>query len=154
MLRIQSLWILSNHVLCDTKMALSIFSQKNIIYLVLDWCLSETKDIVFESLFLISGLMRFKNMEICKGILNEGFLEIFKQFFQLERNEKELMVVLEIFESLMQTMESDFDFKTELMEQMFNIGIIDLLDNLQTHRSNNVFVKVQSIIVKYLETDQ
>lgn len=74
----------------------------------MDWSLSESEDIVFESLFLISGLVKFKNMEIVRGLLGDGLLEIFKQFFQLERNEKEIMIVLEIFDSVMITFEADY----------------------------------------------
>ncbi len=74
----------------------------------MDWSLSESEDIVFESLFLISGLVKFKNMEIVRGLLGDGLLEIFKQFFQLERNEKEIMIVLEIFDSIMITFEADY----------------------------------------------
>ena len=70
--------------------------------------MSESEDIVFESLFLISGLVKFKNMEIVRGLLGDGLLEIFKQFFQLERNEKEIMIVLEIFDSVMITFEADY----------------------------------------------
>lgn len=70
--------------------------------------MSESEDIVFESLFLISGLVKFKNMEIVRGLLGDGLLEIFKQFFQLERNEKEIMIVLEIFDSIMITFEADY----------------------------------------------
>lgn len=96
--------------------------------MILDWSLSESEDIVFESLFLISGLVKFRSLNISSGLLDEGLFEIFKQFFRLEKNEKELIILLEIIDSIMIAMETDYVQKEKFIERLFDEGIIDLLD--------------------------
>jgi hypothetical protein len=87
--------------------------------------------------------------------MSRGLIDLFNNYLTKEQDSKMLNVILEalfvIAEKIKNTKPALMD---EFINTLFNKGVIEKIEGLQTHQNNNVYKKSYNFITTFLETDQ
>lgn len=87
--------------------------------------------------------------------MSRGLIDLFNNYLTKDQDSKMLNVILEalyvIAEKIKNTKPALMD---EFINTLFNKGVIEKIEGLQTHQNNNVYKKSYNFITTFLETDQ
>jgi hypothetical protein len=87
--------------------------------------------------------------------MSKGLIDLFNNYLSKDQDSKMLNVILEalfvIAEKIKQTRPALMD---EFITTLFNKGIVEKIEGLQSHQNNNVYKKSYNFITTFLETEQ
>jgi len=162
--------LLGNHIKAIKKLALlclsnlaagesahvqSILTYPSLLSRILNLSVTADEDNKLEATWCICNCCKSGNTGQIEGLLKSGIIEIFGDKLDNSSPPAMLGIVIEAFIAICYTIRSDSpDNFNELIQILFDKGIIDKIEALQQHKNNYVYSKAYKFITSFLEVDK
>lgn len=150
MIRKETAWILSN-IAAGTQKQVEILIEQDFLEIFQNRIQNDLNDVQKECIWAMCNLTNVKNEILMKKILEQNILGCIK-FCLLINETKNLAVNLEALNNLLQFgKEHKLNNVNIVAEEMERIGMLDILENLQSHPVEIVYEKTLKLLCDHFE---
>jgi hypothetical protein len=150
MIRKETAWILSN-IAAGTQKQVEILISENFLEIFENRIQNDLNEVQKECIWALCNLTNVKNKILMEKILQQGILGCIK-YCLLINETKNLAVNLEALNNLLQFgNDNKINNVNIVAEEMERIGMLDILENLQSHPVEIVYEKTLKLLCDYFE---
>jgi importin subunit alpha-2 len=154
-IRKEALWAISNITAGNEKQIGMVIGKPSLLDKLFTIISTDIEENKIEAVWGICNSTKHSTFEQISFLMSKGLIDLFCGYLGKDQDSKMLNVILEalfvIAEKIKLTRPALMD---EFIDTLFNKGVIEKIEALQTHQNNNVYKKSYNFITSFLETEQ
>ena len=149
------LWILSNITIGPQNQKNAVFDSPQRWKILERFCYDQDVKISREAVYLMCNTTHQCSYGVKQVLIDQGFLRIMHHHFEIQKDEDTISIMLEALDNILQSGKSlNFgNYGSSYQDYLDDMGILDDLEGLGNHDSNDIYQKVCKIGDQYLEEE-
>jgi importin subunit alpha-1 len=152
----EACWIVSNIAIGDDNQIRSILSEPGLFEKIIILSTNPNNEISKEAIWILCNMCLGKNYDNIKYLIDQGgILEIFKENLKMDTDSRKITLIFEALINLISFFDSYRDERNEnpFVRTLIDNGIGGMIEELQAHKSEIIYVKALSILENYFDLE-